>query len=246
MARIEILDDNEFSLLLNTLSADVVHAHFHYQLLRALQDAHDQYSEVFNETRTFWYLTLEAHQGATLFRLGRIFDQHKHALSLGNWLMTIRSNLHFFDEPDFRRRLQGNAFVDSLAKDSRKPEERELDRDISLVVAGSKKGVDESVRKFIDIRNKYLAHRDPAFMLPSQGPQKVADLLWADIERLLNLAAGLLNKYSSLFAASVSSTTMVGQDDYKYVLETVRARINSHKVDVDAEMKKYSGKSTED
>ena len=245
MTRIDIHDDNEFSLLLNELSADVIYAHFHFKLLRALQDAYDQYSEVFNETRTFWHLTLEAHEAATLFRLGRIFDQHRDALSLGNWLLTIRSNLHFFDEPNFRRRLQGNAFVDSLATDSRKPDECELDRDIGLVVAGQKKGLDESVRKFIVIRHKYLAHRDPAFLLPSRGPERAADLLWADIERLLNLAAELLNKYSSLFAASVYSTTMVGQDDYKYVLETIRARINSRKADVDAEMKKYLGESTE-
>jgi hypothetical protein len=246
MARIDIPNDNEFSLLLNALSSDIVHAHFHYKLLRALQDAHYQYWEVFSQSRTFWSLTIEAHQDATLFRLGRIFDQEKSALSLGNWLQTIRSNLHFFDEPNFRRRLQGNSFVESLAKDSRKPDEHELEQDIGSVVVNVNKGIDNVVKKFIDVRNKYLAHKDPKVLLPSRGPKMVADLSWNDIEHLLSLADSLLNKYSLLFAASVYSTTMIGQDDYKYVLETIKERIESHKAAVEAEMKKYLGKSRED
>ncbi len=174
-------------MLLNELSSDIVHAHFHYKLLRALQDAHGQYGEVFSQSRTFWYLTLEAHQDATLFRLGRIFDQAKGALSLGHLLQTIKSNLHFFDEPNFRKRLQGNPFVDSLAKDSRKPDEHELDQDIGSVMRDNK-GFDNVVEKFINTRNKYLAHKDPKVLLPSQGPEMVADLSWNDIEHLLSLA----------------------------------------------------------
>ncbi len=239
MGRIHIPNDDEFSLLRNALSSDIGHAHFHYKLLCALQDAHDQYWEVFNQSRTFWHLTLEAHQDATLFRLGRIFDQEKGALSLGNWLQTIKSNLHFFDESNFRKRLQDNPFVESLAKDFRKPDQYELEQDIGSVVVSQKKGTDNVVKKFINIRNKYLAHKDPGVLLPSRGPQMVADLSWDEIEHLLSLADRLLSKYSILFAASVDSTTMLGQDDYKYVLETIQERIESHKAAVEGEMKKY-------
>ncbi len=165
MARIQVPDDNEFSLLLNELSSDIVHAHYHYKLLRALQDAHSKYGEVFSQSQTFWYLTLNAHQDATLFRLGRIFDQTKGVLSLGHLLQTIKSNLHFFDEPNFRKRLQDNPFVDSLAKDSRKPDGQELDQDIGSVVMNVNKGFDNVVKRFIDTRNKYLAHKDPKVLL---------------------------------------------------------------------------------
>jgi hypothetical protein len=246
MARIDIPNDNEFSLLLNALSSDIGHAHFHYKLLRALQDARDEYWEVFSQSQTFWSLTLEAHQDATLSRLGRVFDQEKTALSLGNWLLTIKSNLHFFDEPNFRKRLQGNPFVESLAKDSRKPDEQELEQDVGSVVKSVNKGIDNVVLKFINIRNKYLAHKDPKVLLPSRGPEMVADLSWNDVEHLLNLADGLLSKYSLLFAASVDSTTMLGQDDYKSVLETIKGGIESHRAAAEAEMKKYLGKSRED
>ncbi len=74
----------------------------------------------------------------------------------------------------------------------------------------------------------------------------VADLSWDDIEHLLSLADRLLSKYSLLFAAKVDSTTMVGQDDYKYVLETIRARIDAYDARNEAEMKEYLRKSKED
>ncbi|MGA3281857.1 MAG: hypothetical protein ABSD50_12850 [Smithella sp.] len=244
MARIDISNDNEFSILLDALSSDITYAHFHYKLLRSLHGAieGDQYREVFNQSWTFWHLTLEAHEVAMLLRLGRIFDQGKNALSLGNWLQTIRSNLHFFDEPNFRRRLQGNSFVESLAKDSRKPDEHELKQDIGSVVVNLNNGIDSVVKKFNNVRNKYLAHKDPNVLLPSRGPKMVADLSWNDIEHLLSLANRLLSKYSLLFTASVYSTTMVGQDDYKYVLESIKMRIESYKATMAAEMEKYLGK----
>lgn len=246
MAHIRVRDENEFSLLLNELSSDMTHAHFHYKLLRALHDAHGQYAEVFNQSRTFWHLTLNAHQDATLFRLGRIFDQTRGALSLGHLLQTIKSNLHFFDEPNFRKRLHDNPFVDSLAEDSRKPDEHELDQDIGSVVRAVNNSFDNVVEKFINIRNKYLAHKDPKVLLPSQGPEMVADLSWDDVEHLLSLANRLLSKYSLLFTASIDSTTIVGQDDYEYLLESIRQRIDAYKTHVEAETKEYLRKSKED
>jgi hypothetical protein len=234
MARIGIGNEKQFGLLLDALSSDIGCAHFHYKLLRALQGSHDQYSEVFSSSPTFWFLTSQAHEDATLFRLGRVFDTQKRALSLVNWLLTIKSNLHLFDEPNFRKRLSGNAFVDSLAEASRKPDETELDRDIASVAD------DVVVKKFIGIRHKYLAHRDPNLLLVG------ADLSWEDIEYLLDLASRLFNKYTNFFAASVYSTTMAGQDDYKRVLDAIKDSIDSYKRAVQAEIKKQLGESWEE
>jgi hypothetical protein len=237
MARIRVSDDKEFSLLLTTLSSDIGWSQFHYKLLRDLQNARDSYPEVFNETRTFWYLTFQAHETATFYRLNRIFDQEKEALSLVNWLITIKTHLYLFDEANFRQRLQGNEFVDSLAKSLRKPDEHELNQDIELVWTKDKgnKNVDSIVKK-------YLAHIDPSFLLPSRGVQSLPDLTWDDIEHLLDLASRLLNKYSSLFSANLYSGTIIGHDDYKYIIETIKMRITSYKAAIDAETKKYLNK----
>jgi hypothetical protein len=120
-----------------------------------------------------------------------------------------------------------------------------LDQEVgTILVKLNKKGAaDKVVKKFVATRDKFLAHKDPNFLLPSRGPKKVADLSWNDVEHLLSLANRLLTKYSLLFAASAYSTTMHCQDDYKYVLETINKRIESHKADEEADMKKYLGKS---
>ncbi len=244
MARIRVSNDKEFSLLLTTLSSDIGWSQFHYQLLRDLQNARDSHPEVFNQTQAFWYLTFTAHETATFFRLNRIFDQEKKSLSLVNWLMTIKTHLHLFDEVNFRQRLQGNEFVDSLAKSLRKPDEHELNQDIELVWTKDKgnKNVDSVVKKYVDIRNKSLAHIDPSFLLPSRGVQSLPDLTWDDLKHLLDLASRLLNKYSSLFSANLYSGTIIGHDDYKYIIETINMRIMSYKAVIDAETKKYLNK----
>ena len=245
MSGIRVCDDNEFSLLLNELSTDMIHAHFHYTLLRALEDARSQYAGVFSQSPTFWYLTLNAHQDVVLFRLGRIFDQSNGSLSLRNLLRAIKSNLHFFDEPNFRKRLQGNPFVDSLSKDSRKPVESELDHDIGLVAKDANNGFDNVAERFIHIRNKYLAHKDAKVLLASTDPETVAELSWDDVEHLLSLAKGLISKYSLLFAASVDSTTMHGQDDYKNVIESIKEHVDAWEARVEAARKEYLRKSEE-
>ncbi|PYQ61819.1 MAG: hypothetical protein DMF53_14430, partial [Acidobacteria bacterium] len=104
---IRIKDDKEFDLLLESLASDVVSAHIHYRLFRDLDTARPNFSREMNESWTFWWLTIIAHRDCTLLHLGRIYDQYKGSLSMLNWLRTIQKNLHFFDEPNFRQRLQG-------------------------------------------------------------------------------------------------------------------------------------------
>lgn len=79
--------------------------------------------------------TRNAYIDAIFLRLCKAYDlsEGNSNLSLRNFLETIQGNLHFFDEPNFRERLQGNAFVDSLAAEPRKPELAELQKDLESV-----------------------------------------------------------------------------------------------------------------
>lgn len=55
MAHIQVTNDNEFSMLLDTLSSDIVLAHVHYTLFRDLQKSVETYWKVFTETfDDFW------------------------------------------------------------------------------------------------------------------------------------------------------------------------------------------------
>ena len=57
--------------------------------------AFDEYSIELNQTPAFWELTRRAHQDAVALRLGRLYDPHATATSLGNLLQTIKENASY-------------------------------------------------------------------------------------------------------------------------------------------------------
>ncbi len=46
-----------------------------------------------------------------------------------------------------------------------------------------------------------------------------------DLEALLNRAHEIVNRYSSLFAASSYSRQIVGHDDYRFVIKSVKEAV---------------------
>jgi hypothetical protein len=143
-----------------------------------------------------------------------------------NWMRTIQKNLHFFDEPNFRRRLQGNRFVESLAANAKRPDENELASNIELVNCRHP-GVDPAVKKLVYLRNRRLAHRSPETVLTPDRPTTLGTLSWEEVEHALELAINLLNRYCSIFKAASHSTQIVGHDDYRHILEAVRRRLQA-------------------
>jgi hypothetical protein len=131
-------------------------------------------------------------------------------------LGTIRANLHLFDEAPFRERLKGNPFVDSLARDARRPSSARLARDVRLVSDS-----DRLVAKLLDLRNKVLAHRDPRVVV-GLAPNPTLTLADTQLDALLKRASRTVNRYSILFVAGSHLMRLVGDDDYLQVLKAVR------------------------
>lgn len=230
MMSIRIKDDKEFDLLLESLASDVASAHIHYRLFKDLDAARPNFSREMNESWTFWWLTIIAHRDCALLHLGRIYDQHKGSLSMLNWLRTIQNNLHFFDELNFRRRLQVNRFVESLAANAKRPDENDLARNIELVNCRHPR-VDPAVKKLVDLRNRRIAHRSPEAVLSLNRPTTLGTLSWEEVEHVLELAISLLNRYCTIFKAESHSTQIFGHDDYRHILEAVRRRLQAYDED---------------
>ena len=167
----------------------------------------------------------------TLFRLGRLYDQQRSALSLPSLLATIAANVHFFDEPHFRTRLKDNAFVDSLAQTARRPDIAALRVDAAEVSAKS----DDTVKKVVEFRNRALAHMDPRVVLGTlPNPAEALDV--ADTDLLLGRAASIVNRYGNLFKATTSSMRIVGHDDFNQVLLAVRRDLAAHEKRIEEEI----------
>lgn len=135
--KIAIKDATQFHTLPNALIGEFTQARDHFRQVRDLDSARSEFLTAFAQSQTFWHLTRRAHLDATLQRLCKAYDQHKTSLNLRNLLDTVEANLYVFDEAGFRERLKHNPFVESLAKDVRRPDLAELRADKLLVSEGT-------------------------------------------------------------------------------------------------------------
>lgn len=235
--KLEIKSSEDFERLLDALDGELVSANIFFRLHRDLTNSVAEYEREFNQSGTFWKLTFQAHLDASLFRLCRVYDNTALSLSLLNLLDTIKVNLHLFDVAGFKERLKDNPFVESLSITARKPDLKQLDEDIDYVSVNN-----PLVDKLIKWRNKIFAHRDARNVIIKKNLAVSYPLSINDISELLERGIMILNRYSSLFRASSSSTQIVGHDDYKYVLNCIRLEIKQHEEEFAAEVKRYGGK----
>jgi hypothetical protein len=77
---------SEFDWLIEHLSHEAFRARDHWHFWGALDDSFDEYAEDLNQTPAFWELTRQAHKDAVILRLGRLYDTHAVAISLGTAL----------------------------------------------------------------------------------------------------------------------------------------------------------------
>ncbi|MBI2819060.1 MAG: hypothetical protein HYX73_03695 [Acidobacteria bacterium] len=220
---IAIKSREDFERLLDALENEVWGADFHNTLLRKLRTAVKKFQREFNQSPTFWKLTFSAHRNAALFRLMRIYDSNSASLSLRNLLDTIHRNQPMFDEPQFRHRLAGNPYVDSLAADAMKPDEVQLAEDINRV-----SNDDPLVKKLLIWRHTLYAHRNAKNVVVGNNIRADYPLSDSEIEQLIRRACEILKRYKHLFNASIESGWMIDVDDYEFVLECIAGRLKQN------------------
>lgn len=218
---IRITSSDEFKRLLEALARDVGDANIHWRLYRDLIAAHQEHNQVWNQSGTFWYLTLNAHSFTSVQHLGRAFDQNDSALHLRSWLKTIEANLHLFDVPEFKKRLADNPFVESLAESIRIPDGGQLSEDIALCSA-----TDPKVKALLLHRNNITAHRNARMTAEGRTIVEEFGISVEDFEALLDRAHEIVNRYSSLFAAATYSRRIIGHDDYRYIFKCVQEAVD--------------------
>ena len=229
MREIKTNDDEEFGRLVRAIADDMVTATIHWRLYQRLLEAVREFEREFNEARSFWSLTFRAHHDVTLWRLGRLYDPTVGALSLPNFLATVRNNLPTFDAGAFRERLAENAHVDSLASHPRRPTKAQIQDDVLRVTAQN----DPLVSALVDLRKGHLGHRDAKAVL---GRLKLPGLNASQITELLERAREIVNRYNQLYSAATNSVQMVGEDDYLSVLKSIRFAPDAHEAAIQREI----------
>lgn len=217
---IRISSSIEFKKLITALSSDIVDAHVHWRMYCDLDKALQAEPTVFPQSRAFWSLTLTAHAETAIGHLCRVFDQEQSSLHLLSWLKTIQANLHLFDMAEFKQRLAGNAFVDSLAEYPRSPDAAILEADINDCTA-----TDPLVHKLMAHRGSAVAHRSAKRAISNKPLPEGNAMSDEEFETLLSRALLVLNRYCQLFVAETYSASMIGRDDYKFVFSSVAAAV---------------------
>jgi hypothetical protein len=218
---IRVSSSEEFSRLLDALANDVVYANIHWKQAEGVSAALDEHPQVWAQSRTFWHLTLNANRYTALQALARAYDQNQSSLHLLSLLRTIQVNAPLFSEPEFRKRLAGNPFVDSLAADPRTPDPAILEQDIALCSAK-----DPDVHALLMYRSNLLAHRNAKTTAAGTASDGQFAVPGTTVRTLLDRSRTVLNRYSYLFAAATHSVNMIGHDDYRYIFKAVQAAVD--------------------
>lgn len=217
---IHVANSDEFRRLLEALAYEVGTANIHWKLYRDLHAALDVDRIVRTQSQTFWYLTLSAHAFAAIHSLSRAYDQNPRSLHLLSWLKTIEANLHLFDIAEFKIRLAGNPFVDSLAEDFRMPDPAQLAQDIALCSI-----IDPKVTALVQHRSNIGAHTNARMTAKGRSPAQEFGIPIEDFEVLLDRAHEIVNRYSILFIAGSYSRQIIGHDDYRYIFHAVKTTV---------------------
>jgi len=218
----EVKDSHEFRRLMATLARDIGNAHFHWKMFRNLEGALDAQAVVYEQSPTFWSLTLDAHREAAVLHLCRAFDSHHDALSLTKWLGVIRDHLYLFDVEEFDKRMAEHPFAHTLRNHAVRPDLEALGDDETR--CSSK---DPLVKRLIRFRGNVTAHMNAAAVRDSTLAAAAGPIEYAEVEELLNRASAVLSTYSLLFSADVFATSMFGADDYRNIFSTVAGAVDA-------------------
>jgi hypothetical protein len=234
---IKIKSSDELNKLLDALALEIVDANIYHRLYTDLVDSIKDNARGFTQSNTFWSFTIDSLHDGQMIRLCRVYDQESKTLNLFNLLETIKANVQFFDQKYFRQRLKDNAFVESLAEVDRIPNESQLQKDIWFA-----SDQNPLVKKLMIWRNNIIAHRGAKVSLGKDEILADNPLSQQETETLLNESFTIFNRYSSLYRASTSSRTVVGQDDYKSLLKFLNLGLQKWDEDIKKELQELKRK----
>jgi len=208
---LKVTNSDQFALLLDSLAADVLDAGYHLQLRTGLAAAAREYHHELDEHRAFWHLTFNAQTAAVMAHLCRAYDQNANSLSLLNLIDTIRDNIHLFGAP------AGSRVPPVINPSSSRPDTASLLQD-RLSVSPQ----DPLVSRLVSLRSNIFAHRNAINVVEPLGLATRFALTFDELEQLWRRGLSILNRYSQLFRHNSWASSLIGQDDYKHLLESLR------------------------
>lgn len=196
---------NEFDWLIEHVSNEAYRVRDNWECWAAINDAAHAYSIEINQTPAFWEITRRAHQDAVVLRLGRLYDPHATATSLGKLLQTLS---------EYSSSAEGMipAPIAELKK-------TELDFEMASVSED-----EPSVAKLMLLRNEYLAHRGSRHVI--RGTFAALQTLEAEeISTLIQRALDIIRKYRERLGYTPLIWGHYEVNDFSHLLSLLRKAV---------------------
>ncbi|HLH00983.1 MAG TPA: hypothetical protein VKX49_32060 [Bryobacteraceae bacterium] len=193
----------EFDSVIEHLTHEAYRARCRWDVLVAIEEAFDEYALEFNQTPSFWELTRRALQDDLLVRLGRLYDPHPVATSLGNLLQTLKATVS-------RGGSVVPAYITTLCG-------ADLDTDLASI-----SDQDNVIAKLLKVRHEYLAHRGKQHVKKGTFTA-IPTLAEHELGRLVHKPIDLLVKYRRYLGYPLISWGHHEVDDLRQLLKLVRA-----------------------
>lgn len=201
----------QFKKAFRTLALDMGAAANHLDLRRRLGDATEgPHQAAFDISPSFWWLTLNAHEDVTLFRICRVYDQDLNALSLRTLLLRIQ------DTPADARPDEGVAGALGASDPMNKSLASAIVGDLAFVEQSS----NDTVKRLMMWRHKEIAHRDETFALHG-GLSDKFPITTTEIQQLIDEGMAIINRYYGAFFGVFYSHPPPDISDYERLLAAV-------------------------
>lgn len=214
-----------FSEYYERLISEVLHARDHLKLWQNLTDCTKNYLTELNQAKYFFRFTIKSHLDNAILTLARILDKHEDSLSIWKFLNYVEQNRNIFSIQDFQQRMRENQFYDSLVESHTPITFEDIQRHRSEL-----ENQQLVIKKIKVWRDKRLAHIDRGFNIKRMKISVQRDQL----EKVIDIVARILNRYSYAYNASRYSLSYVGEDDYISVMNALRFRIQESKQKLEA------------
>ena len=206
---IRVKSAKEFESLLDHATHEAFRVRDYWDMWSALGKSEDEYSVEVNQTPSFWNLAQRACQDAVILRLGRLFDPHPTAVSLGNLLQTLKD--HVAVSPALLPQAVSSLDISKL--------------DEQMVSVSDS---DATVRKLLVWRNEYMAHRGSKHI--AKGSYSLLPELKLDeIQNLVKLAFEILHEYRDRLGFAPIAWGNHEVRDLERLLKLVRAGLETHR-----------------
>jgi AbiU2 len=194
---------DEFDHVLEHLTHEAYRARMHWNAWVAMEESFDEYWQELNITPGFWELTRRAHQDIVILRLGRLYDTHASATSLGNFLATLQDNV-----ASAHTLLPAKVAKLNVAK---------LEKNLKSVSEQN-----PAVKKLLTIRNEYIAHRGPQHVT-SGSFEALPKLVKRDLSHLLTNAVRIMTTYRRSLGYPPIIWGNQEEREFKELLQIIRA-----------------------